>query len=174
LDIFSQFEKEHNKKVILVGHSVVSDIEALKLDQSNFIDTTNFKFKADQQGRVRSLKDLAEEHLGLKVQESVHSSLEDARTTLSLYLKFKDHPEGFYSDKTKQVYSRDQRVVEQEQKIKTLQKKRVKKVHRKDFINKMERNDPQAEAVQGACQTVVSTSAQAARLIAYGIGVYSI
>lgn len=44
------FEKENDQKVVFVGHSVVNDIEALALDDVQYIDTTNFRFKSDQQG----------------------------------------------------------------------------------------------------------------------------
>jgi len=61
--------------VILVGHGLINDIEALGLDNINYIDTTNFKFKSDQKGIQKKLKDLAKEHLGLSIQDSTHSSL---------------------------------------------------------------------------------------------------
>lgn len=63
--ILNQFEKDTKQKVILVGHGLVNDIEALSLDGVAFIDTTNFRFKSDQQGNIKKLKELAKEHLGI-------------------------------------------------------------------------------------------------------------
>ena len=46
IEIMKDYENETAEKVILVGHSVVGDIEAMILEEVNYIDTTNFRFKA--------------------------------------------------------------------------------------------------------------------------------
>lgn len=78
LSLLSNFEKQTKEKVVLVGHGLINDIEALHIDHARFIDTTNFKFKSDQQGKIRKLRELAQEHLGVVCQAGHHSSLEDA------------------------------------------------------------------------------------------------
>jgi hypothetical protein len=55
IEIMRDFENETAEKIILIGHSVVSDIEAMILEDVNYIDTTNFRFKSDQNGVVKKL-----------------------------------------------------------------------------------------------------------------------
>lgn len=122
--------------VILVGHSVLGDIEALGLNEASYIDTTNIRHKSDQKGKIRKLKDLVKEYLKLEIQESTHSSITDAKATMALFLHFKDSKEAFYGDNTIQSYTKP---------LKTLkvpaQNKRVKKAERKleekSFASKM-------------------------------------
>jgi ATP-dependent RNA circularization protein (DNA/RNA ligase family) len=76
--ISTEFEKNNKEGVVLVGHSIINDIEAMKLDKVAYIDTTNFKFKSDQHGKIRKLKDLVKENLDMEIQEDCHTSLQDA------------------------------------------------------------------------------------------------
>lgn len=62
--IVAEYEKNTKEGVVIVGHSVLNDIECLYLDKVCFIDTTNFKYKSDQEGRTRKLKDLVKDYLG--------------------------------------------------------------------------------------------------------------
>lgn len=98
--MFDEFEQKNEQKVILIGHSVVGDIEALGLKKASYIDTTNIRHKSDQKGKIRKLKDLVKEYLGAEIQESTHSSVIDARATMALFLHFKDSKEAFYGDNT--------------------------------------------------------------------------
>ena len=60
---------ETDDSPILIGHGLHNDLFALKLPfQVNYIDTTNMRFLSSQKGKIRSLRHLAEEHLGLKIQ----------------------------------------------------------------------------------------------------------
>ena len=52
------FEKESGEQVILVGHSVQSDIEAMGFDKVRYLDTLNYRFKSDQMGKKKKLQDL--------------------------------------------------------------------------------------------------------------------
>jgi hypothetical protein len=45
--IMSDYEKQTKEGIVIVGHSVLGDIEALGLDKVGYIDTTNFRFKSD-------------------------------------------------------------------------------------------------------------------------------
>lgn len=125
-DVFGSLKAQgaaSKESPILVGHGLQNDLMALKLPLTvSYIDTTNMRFKSSQQGKIQSLRHLAEEHLNLQIQkqESIsddqsnsafsgqnqieekvhHSSLEDALVTMKLFQKFKDHPEGFYADST--------------------------------------------------------------------------
>ena len=75
---------------IVVGHSIANDLKALKLQhvfpQSRIRDTATFGPLARLDGRPRALRELVAEHTGVEIQTGQHSSLDDARATLYLYL----------------------------------------------------------------------------------------
>jgi hypothetical protein len=73
--IVGEFERRSGQKVVLVGHSIVNDIESLDLDTAQYIDTTNIRFKSDQQGEIKKLKVLVKENLGFEIQSGTHSSI---------------------------------------------------------------------------------------------------
>lgn len=78
-------------ETILIGHALENDMRALRMIHLNVVDTAIlFPHHAGFPYR-RALKDLAREHLGLLIQNSVeggetqgHSSIEDAVATLDL------------------------------------------------------------------------------------------
>lgn len=78
---------------ILVGHSVKHDLESLLIShpKSMIRDTSrHLPFKQTySKGKTPSLKKLAKEVLGKDIQESQHSSVEDARITMEIYKKEK-------------------------------------------------------------------------------------
>ena len=55
--------KETGEHIVFIGHSVTNDIQALNLSNARYIDTTNFRFKSDQHGKIRKLKDLVSTYL---------------------------------------------------------------------------------------------------------------
>ena len=65
--LFDEFEEKDGEKVILVGHSVLGDIEALGLKKARYIDTTNVRHKSDQKGKIRKLKELVKEFLKFEI-----------------------------------------------------------------------------------------------------------
>lgn len=83
-------------KTVLIGHGLENDFRALKIVHLNCVDTailfqkaSHFKF---------SLKNLAFEHLNLKIQDGSHDPSEDARVALALsrlklqvYTKYPKH-----------------------------------------------------------------------------------
>lgn len=77
---------------ILVGHAVKNDLEALLIGhpKRDIRDTSKYPpyRKAVGRGSPR-LKVLAEQFLGLTIQEGAHSSVEDARATMLLYRRDK-------------------------------------------------------------------------------------
>ncbi|KAF9419299.1 3'-5' exonuclease [Podila epigama] len=78
---------------IVVGHAVHNDFKALLLDHPQRLirDTSRYQpFRALAKGKTPSLKRLAQEILGIKIQEGSHSSVEDARITILLYRKHKE------------------------------------------------------------------------------------
>ncbi|KAI1297943.1 3'-5' exonuclease [Mortierella claussenii] len=78
---------------IVVGHAVHNDFKALLLDHPQRLirDTSRYQpFRALAKGKTPSLKKLAQEILGIKIQHGSHSSVEDARITILLYRKHKD------------------------------------------------------------------------------------
>lgn len=69
---------------VLIGHGIQNDLFALKLPfQVNYIDTTNMRFMSSQKGKIQSLKQLAEEHLGLQIQHVQSDSCEQHSSQLS-------------------------------------------------------------------------------------------
>ncbi|KAG9326223.1 hypothetical protein KVV02_001107 [Mortierella alpina] len=78
---------------IVVGHAVHNDFKALLLDHPQRLirDTSRYTpFRALAKGKTPSLKKLALEILGVKIQDGSHSSVEDARITILLYRKHKE------------------------------------------------------------------------------------
>ncbi|KAF9087820.1 3'-5' exonuclease [Mortierella sp. GBA35] len=78
---------------IVVGHAVHNDFKALMLDHPQRLirDTSRYApFRALTKGNTPSLKRLALEILGIKIQDGSHSSVEDARITILLYRKHKE------------------------------------------------------------------------------------
>ncbi|CAG7996214.1 unnamed protein product [Penicillium olsonii] len=78
---------------ILVGHAVSNDLDALLLGhpKRDIRDTSKHPpYRKIAGGGSPRLKILAEEFLGLKIQDGAHSSVEDARATMALYRREKD------------------------------------------------------------------------------------
>ncbi|KAJ5874409.1 RNA exonuclease 4 [Penicillium soppii] len=78
---------------ILVGHAVSNDLDALLLShpKRDIRDTSKHPpYRKIAGGGSPRLKMLAEEFLGLKIQDGAHSSVEDARATMALYRREKD------------------------------------------------------------------------------------
>ncbi|CAO3587217.1 unnamed protein product [Absidia cylindrospora] len=76
------------KDRVLVGHAVHNDLKVLMLRHSKLLirDTSKYKpFRALSDGRTPGLKKLVSEVLKLTIQSGSHSSVEDARFTMSLY-----------------------------------------------------------------------------------------
>ncbi|KAJ5344930.1 Exonuclease RNase T/DNA polymerase III [Penicillium brevicompactum] len=78
---------------ILVGHAVSNDLDALLLGhpKRDIRDTSKHApYRKIAGGGSPRLKILAEEFLGIKIQDGAHSSVEDARATMALYRREKD------------------------------------------------------------------------------------
>ena len=125
--LMEDFKDQTGEQVVLIGHNVLNDIEALFLNQATYIDTTNFRFKSDQKGLIKKLKSLASKYLNAEIQEGFHSSIVDAKAAMALFTEFKDSKEGFFGDNTIQIF--DQGVCHQNRNKKVLKKliKRSKK-----------------------------------------------
>ncbi|KXG51032.1 Exonuclease, RNase T/DNA polymerase III [Penicillium griseofulvum] len=81
------------KDRILVGHAVSNDLDALLLShpKRDIRDTSKHApYRRIAGGGSPRLKMLAEEFLGIKIQDGAHSSVEDARATMALYRREKD------------------------------------------------------------------------------------
>ncbi|EGW32511.1 uncharacterized protein SPAPADRAFT_55944 [Spathaspora passalidarum NRRL Y-27907] len=76
------------KDKIVVGHAVHHDLDSLLLSHPGWLirDTTSYPaFRKIANGRSPSLKKLTGHFLGVDIQQSSHSSVEDARATMLLF-----------------------------------------------------------------------------------------
>lgn len=91
----------------LVGHAVNHDLKVLYLKHPsmNIRDTSKY-FKSSVYGGkgTPSLRRLTEHHLKINIQGTSHDSVEDARATMRLYMKFKDDWESGISAKIRQRF----------------------------------------------------------------------
>jgi RNA exonuclease 4 len=77
---------------VLIGHAVRNDLDAMMLGhpKKDIRDTSRFSgFRKYSAGRTPSLKKLAQEVLGIKIQDGEHSSIEDARATMLIFKRHK-------------------------------------------------------------------------------------
>ena len=80
------------KTKIIVGHGLDHDFETLNFyPPKQMVRDSAVFFK---KGKTPSLKNLVSIHLGLKIQNGEHSSVEDARAAMKLYLKFRNQWES--------------------------------------------------------------------------------
>jgi RNA exonuclease 4 len=86
---------------ILVGHALRNDLKVLLLShpRRKIRDTSRYRlFYKFANGRTPSLQKLAEEVLGVKIQQGEHDSVVDARTAMQLYLLYrKEWEKGLHS-----------------------------------------------------------------------------
>ncbi|XP_076751548.1 RNA exonuclease 4 isoform X2 [Xylocopa sonorina] len=78
---------------ILIGHGLKHDLDVLYLShpRKHLRDTSKFKtFRQLSRGNTPSLKKLAQELLGKEIQTGEHNSVEDARSTMQLYMLYKN------------------------------------------------------------------------------------
>ena len=72
-----------------MGHSLEHDFKVMKYYPPKRITRdTALYFK--EGNKKPSLKSLVEKHLGKSIQTGEHSSVEDAKATMELYLKFRN------------------------------------------------------------------------------------
>lgn len=98
------------KNRVLVGHSVKHDLEAIMLGhpKSDIRDTSRFsEFRKYSAGKTPSLKRLAKEVLGIDIQVAEHSSIEDARTAMSL---FSQHKQAFDAEHARHFRQRTGKI----------------------------------------------------------------
>ncbi|XP_011694793.1 PREDICTED: RNA exonuclease 4 isoform X2 [Wasmannia auropunctata] len=78
---------------ILVGHALKHDLKVLYLSHPRryWRDTSRYKpFRQISKGNTPSLKRLAHELLGREIQVGEHSSVEDARAAMQLYMLYRN------------------------------------------------------------------------------------
>lgn len=73
---------------ILVGHALRNDLKALLLShpKQDIRDTAEYQ-PFLKEGRSKALRHLADEVLGVKIQDGEHCPIEDARAAMLLYQK---------------------------------------------------------------------------------------
>ncbi|VVC40465.1 Ribonuclease H-like domain,Exonuclease, RNase T/DNA polymerase III [Cinara cedri] len=77
------------KNKLLVGHAIEHDLRVLKISHPKHMirDTSTYwKFKQLTEGRTPGLKRLTLHFLGANIQEGEHSSVQDAKAALQLYM----------------------------------------------------------------------------------------
>jgi RNA exonuclease 4 len=77
---------------ILVGHALRNDLKVLFLSHPRkaIRDTSRYRlFRKFTNGRTPSLRKLAEELLGVKIQQGEHDSVVDAKAAMQLYLLYR-------------------------------------------------------------------------------------
>ncbi|KAK3036312.1 hypothetical protein RJ639_031284 [Escallonia herrerae] len=87
---FCVVQKELIKGRILVGHALRNDLKALLLSHSktDIRDTSEYQ-PFLKESRSRALRHLADEFLGVTIQNGEHCPIEDARAAMVLYQKNK-------------------------------------------------------------------------------------
>lgn len=78
---------------VLIGHALKHDLSVLYLSHPRkfWRDTSRYKpFRQLSKGNTPSLKKLAHELLGREIQVGEHSSVEDARAAMHLYMLYKN------------------------------------------------------------------------------------
>ncbi|XP_062195494.1 uncharacterized protein LOC133898780 [Phragmites australis] len=75
---------------VLVGHALHNDLKVLLLShpKKDIRDTSEYEIFR-REGKRRSLKDLAAQVLGAKIQQNEHCPIEDARAVMFIYNKHK-------------------------------------------------------------------------------------
>ncbi|KAG7199735.1 hypothetical protein KM043_000409 [Ampulex compressa] len=92
-DVVQKEVAEILKGRILVGHALKHDLDVLFLShpRKHLRDTSRYKvFRQLSRGNIPSLKKLANELLGCDIQTGEHSSVEDARAAMQLYMLYKN------------------------------------------------------------------------------------
>lgn len=86
------------KDKVLIGHSLLNDFRVLFYNhpRKHTRDTSKYRpFRKISKGKSPSLKKLAQEFLGLSIQEGEHDSVDDARVAMLLYRAHKDEWENY-------------------------------------------------------------------------------
>lgn len=91
-ELFTKVKKEVMqilKGKLLVGHAIEHDLRVLRLSHPKHMirDTSTYwQFKQLTEGRTPGLKRLTMHFLGASIQEGEHSSVQDAKAALQLYM----------------------------------------------------------------------------------------
>ena len=80
------------KDKIVVGHDLIHDFKVLGLNTKAYktIDTATLPFFMQTKRVPQKLRNLAKQYLHVSIQQGIHDSLIDARTTMDVFLTFKD------------------------------------------------------------------------------------
>lgn len=73
---------------LLIGHSVRNDLNILGIyhPRADIRDTSDLPKFLNRRGHKRKLRDLAEQFVGLRIQQFCHNPEEDAQAAMALYL----------------------------------------------------------------------------------------
>ncbi|XP_050528537.1 RNA exonuclease 4-like [Daktulosphaira vitifoliae] len=104
-ELFSKVKNDVSeilKGKLLVGHALVNDFRVLKISHPKRMirDTSTYwEFKQLTDGRIPSLKRLTSHFLGVNIQEGEHSSVQDAKATLQLYMLVRENWESMLKNR---------------------------------------------------------------------------
>jgi len=123
------------KDRVLIGHSLGNDLQALLLPHPKHMIRDTAHYKPLCPHRPKALKVLAQDTLGISIQENSHDSVEDARTVLAIYKTCKTEWEKSFAGKYRQRVMKakaKQEAVQQRRDAKELaQEATPKKKHKK-------------------------------------------
>lgn len=103
---------------VLIGHSLLNDFRVLFYNHPRKLtrDTSKYRpFRKIAKGKSPSLKRLAQEFLGLSIQEGEHDSVDDARVAMLLYRAHKDEWENYLFRQEGKTFKEKKRLKAQSQ-----------------------------------------------------------
>lgn len=106
-----------SNQIILIGHSLSNDFAVLLLNHPRRMirDTSKYRpFRQLSRGKTPSLKRLALDVLGLRIQEGEHDSVDDARVAMLLYQSCKDEWENYLFRNEGRLYKQQRREKKQQ------------------------------------------------------------
>lgn len=101
---------------VLIGHSLVNDFKVLMLNHPRKMtrDTAKYRpFRTLSKGKTPGLKRLAQEILGLAIQQGEHDSVDDARVAMLLFRAHKDAWENYLFRQEGKLFQQKKRTKKQ-------------------------------------------------------------
>ncbi|WWC69858.1 uncharacterized protein I206_103801 [Kwoniella pini CBS 10737] len=92
--------KDILKNKIIIGHTLFNDLNVIgyKISYDSFRDTALYiplrrKVGINKEGIYPSLSNLSKKNLGIDIQQNEHDPIEDARSTMAIFMKVRENYE---------------------------------------------------------------------------------